>query len=111
MEPVLENGPGKGPQSQSVALVLASIGITLCSGLALTIVALLMAMGGSRPIAGTLGWIVVLLPLPGAIAGSVASFASGRWWPFWVGLTLTCLPVFLAILLAEPGAGAGAGMD
>ena len=88
-----------------MALVLASVGITLCSGLALALVSLLMAMGVRIPVAGTLGWILVLLPLPGAIAGSVASFATGRWWPFWVGLTLTCLPVVLAILLAEPGHG------
>ena len=102
----MEDGPGNGPQTgPSVALVLASVGITLCSGLALALVSLLMAIGGAHPRAGTIGWILILLPLPGAIAGSVASFATGRWWPFWVGLTLTCLPVILAILLAEPGHG------
>lgn len=88
-----------------MALVLASVGITLCSGLALALVSLLMAIGGSHPVGGTLGWIIVLLPLPGAIVGSVASVATGRWWPFWVGLALTCLPVVLTILLAEPGHG------
>jgi hypothetical protein len=50
------------PESQSVALVLASVGITLCSGLALGAVSLLMAIGGFRPYAGTLA---ILLAEPG----------------------------------------------
>jgi hypothetical protein len=107
MDPVVENRP----QTQSVALILASIGITLCSGLALAMVALLMALGGHRPLDGTLGWILILIPLPSAIIGSGASLATGRWWPFFVGLALTCLPVILAILLAEPVPGFEAATD
>jgi hypothetical protein len=85
----------------AVALILATVGITLCSGLALGVVCLLMAIGGYRP-PGTLAWIVIMLPYPAAIVGTAATLVNGRWWPFYAGLALTCLPVVLAILLAEP---------
>ncbi len=94
-----------------MALILASIGITLCSGLALALVAV---SDGRRRISAARGNPRLDRdpdPAPGAIVGSAVSLATGRWWPFFVGLVLTCLPTVLAIALAEPVPGFEAGMD
>jgi hypothetical protein len=101
--PVAEGRPPALP------LILFAAGIMVCSALVLGLVTILLGLsGGYDPDSRGLAYVSAL-PLPCAPIGAVASWRSGRWWPWYVGLVLTfVLPILLAIFLAaslDPGFG------
>jgi hypothetical protein len=90
-----------GDRRPAAWLILFSIPMMATSACAWGVIALLEAIGGYDPDPHLL-FFVPLLPLPGALIGAIVAWRSGRWWPWWVGLTLTFLPALLALVLAEP---------
>ncbi|HWB68761.1 MAG TPA: hypothetical protein VG518_02175 [Solirubrobacterales bacterium] len=47
-------------------------------------------------------WLFCGLALPSATIGSVATYTTRRWWPFFLGLAITLIPLVLFAILPGP---------
>ena len=47
-------------------------------------------------------WLWCGFALPGAAVGAVVTHSTRRWWPFFLGLAITLLPIVLYIVLPGP---------
>ncbi len=93
----IEAKPSNAP-IHVLPLVFASIGFMGFSLIAWAVIALLEAVGGYSP--DPFFVFAPLIPLPAALIGTIRSWQSGRWAPFYIGLAVTLvLPVLLAFLL------------